>query len=70
MQATVHRFDADDASGELIRDDGRVVPFERTALVGSGLRHLRVGQRVSLELAGESVTRIWIVGIGDGQAIG
>ena len=41
------------------------------ALVDSGLLHLRVGQRVSLELddAGAAATRVWIVGIGPGETI-
>ena len=41
------------------------------AAVASGLRHLRVGQRVSVELdeAGRVATRVWVVGIGPGEDI-
>ncbi len=80
MQATVHRFDPGTGSGELIRDDGTVVGFAASVFAASGLRHLRVGQRLSLDIhlgaeadaegqASLSVTRMWIVGIGDGEPI-
>jgi len=39
----------------------------------SGLRGLRVGQRLSMEVTDAdppTVTRLWIVGIGEGQSIG
>ena len=41
------------------------------AAVASGLRHLRVGQRVSIELddAGRVATRVWVVGIGPGEDV-
>ena len=72
MQGSVHRYDAGDASGSLLLDDGRVLDFPRAALDGSGLRGLRVGQRVSFtcDPADDStVTRVWIVGIGEGEQI-
>lgn len=72
MQGSIFRYVDTDASGEVILDDGRVLPFTADALVGSGLLGLRIGQRVSLALGdGEpaSVERLWIVGIGEGQAI-
>lgn len=80
MQATVHRFDPDTQSGAVIRDDGVVVPFSTATFTASSLRHLRVGQRLSVtidlvrtpEFGNEyitNVTRMWIVGIGDGQPI-
>ena len=72
MQGSVHRYDADSASGSLLLDDGRVLDFPATALDGSGLRGLRVGQRVSFtcDPADDStVTRVWIVGIGAGEQI-
>lgn len=52
MQATVSRFDADTGDGAVLLDDGRELPFPGTALDGSGLRLLRAGQRVRLELSG------------------
>jgi cold shock CspA family protein len=52
VQATVYRFDPDSGSGSVITDQGVVLPFELEALRLSGLRHLRPGQRLSVELAG------------------
>ncbi len=51
MQATVHRFDAATASGAVLTDDGQVLPFDATAFSDSRLRHLRVGQRLTVTLA-------------------
>ncbi|MEI2777535.1 MAG: hypothetical protein V9G19_16475 [Tetrasphaera sp.] len=75
MQATVHRYDPPTRSGEVLLDDGRVVSFAAEALDDSGLRLLRVGQRLSLEADDPDaerprVRRLWIVGIGAGQRIG
>lgn len=80
MQATVHRFDPNSGSGEVIRDDGTLVHFAPSVFAASGLRHLRVGQRLSLDIDSTYVTdpendsvpqvlRMWIVGIGDDQTI-
>jgi hypothetical protein len=70
MQATVHTV-AEDGSGTALLDDGRVVSFPTEVLRRSGLRHLRPGQRVSVVLGGETrtVSRLWIVGIGEGERI-
>jgi 2-phospho-L-lactate guanylyltransferase len=69
VQASVHTVT--DEGGTALLDDGREVVFAAAALDGSGLRHVRVGQRVSIELAadGRTVTRLWIVGIGAGETI-
>jgi 2-phospho-L-lactate guanylyltransferase len=71
VQASIHRAPAPDEPGAALLDDGVevVVPFE--ALAESGLRHLRVGQRVSIELdaEGRSATRVWVVGIGRGETV-
>lgn len=72
MQGSVHTFDPGDDSGSVLLDDGRVVALGTDALLGSGLRGLRVGQRLSLDLvAGDpgTVARVWIVGIGDDARI-
>ena len=53
MQATVHRFDPATGSGSVITDDGLVLPFDQQAFAGSRLRHLRTGQRLTVEVAGE-----------------
>jgi hypothetical protein len=53
MQATVSRFDATTRDGAVLLDDGVELRFAAAALVGTGLRLLRVGQRVRLETTGE-----------------
>jgi len=50
MQATVSRFHADTRSGAVILDDGAELSFASDALAGTGLRFLRPGQRVSIDL--------------------
>lgn len=52
MQATVFRYDAETASGSVVRDDGVQIPFDGAALQGTGLRLLRAGQRVRLVVSG------------------
>ncbi len=70
MQATIHRIEPD-GSGSALLDDGLEVTVPAGAAVASGLRHLRVGQRVSIELDddGRAATRVWVVGIGPGEDI-
>ena len=68
MQASIHTF-AEDGSGSALLDDGRLVSWPGTVFAGSALRHLRPGQRVSVEVDGSAVTRLWIVGIGEGEPI-
>lgn len=73
MQGSVHRFDVHTGAGSVLLDDGREVPMATTALNGSGLRHVRVGQRLTLTLDDDDaptlVLRAWMVGIGDGELI-
>ncbi|MEI2732678.1 MAG: hypothetical protein V9G08_11890 [Dermatophilaceae bacterium] len=61
MQATVQRWH--EGSGSVVLDDGRVLDCGSRALDGSGLRLVRPGQRVSIELDGDAVRRMWIPGI-------
>ncbi len=70
VQATIHRI-GEDGSGSALLDDGLEVVVPPGAAAASGLRHLRVGQRVSVELdeAGRMATRVWVVGIGPGETI-
>ena len=70
MQASVHTFDEETGSGTALLDDGREVRFTGEVFSRSGLRHLRVGQRISVEVEDRRVDRLWIVGIGPGQRIG
>ncbi|WP_347352245.1 cold-shock protein [Intrasporangium sp.] len=69
MQATVHRFDPDTLAGSVLRDDGVELPFDAAAFATSGLRHLRLGQRLTVEVSGDRVTALRIVGVGGGRPI-
>ena len=70
VQASIHRIEPD-GSGSALLDDGVEVVVPAGAATASGLRHLRVGQRVSVELdeAGTAATRVWVAGIGPGENI-
>lgn len=68
-QATVHRFDPESLAGEVITDNGRVLPFPAGAFLRSGLRTLRVGQRLNVDIGPDGIRRVWIEGIGAGQSI-
>ncbi|CAN7499140.1 hypothetical protein [Knoellia sp. LjRoot47] len=68
MQASIHTF-AEDGSGSALLDDGQVVTWPGEVFADSALRHVRPGQRVSVEVEGAEVTRLWIVGIGEGEVI-
>ena len=71
VQATIHRAPDGDDPGSALLDNGVEVAVAPGLLEESGLRHLRVGQRVSIELdeGGRTATRVWIVGIGPGETI-
>lgn len=69
MQASVHTFDPDTGAGTALLDDGREVRFTGEVFSRSGLRLLRVGQRVSIEAQDRTVERLWIVGIGPGEHV-
>lgn len=69
MQASVHRYDEATGSGSVLLDDGREIPFDGAVIDASGLRLVRAGQRVSIEMSATELTRLWIVGIGDGERI-
>lgn len=51
MQATVATFDPESWSGSVLLDDGIELPFTAEAVQGTGLRLLRPGQRVRLDVA-------------------
>ncbi|MEO3935805.1 hypothetical protein V3N99_03495 [Dermatophilaceae bacterium Soc4.6] len=70
MQATVHRFDETTRAGSVLLDDGHEWAFSPEVFDGSALRHLRPGQRVSIDGDASTVTRLWVVGIGPGETIG
>ena len=65
MQGTVATFDPDTRSGTLLLDDGTRLTFGAAAFERSGLRQLRLGQRLSIETGpGAEVHRVGIPGIG------
>jgi 2-phospho-L-lactate guanylyltransferase len=49
VQATVATFDPASGTGTLLLDDGTELEFPAEAFANSGLRLLRLGQRVRLE---------------------
>ncbi len=57
MQATVSRFDDATRAGAVLLDDGLELPFTSDALVGTGLRLLRPGQRVRISTSGDAADR-------------
>jgi cold shock CspA family protein len=69
MQASVHRYNDENGSGSVLLDDGREIPFDGKVMDASGLRLLRPGQRVSIEMSPTALTRLWIVGIGESEPI-
>jgi 2-phospho-L-lactate guanylyltransferase len=49
MQGTVATFDERTGAGSVLLDDGAEVRFPASAFAASGLRLLRIGQRVRLD---------------------
>lgn len=75
MQASAHTYDPQTRAGSVLLDTGRVLTFDEQVFDASGLRHLRLGQRVSIEASadpeeeGTVLTRLWLVGVGAGQPV-
>lgn len=61
MQATVASFDPRTRCGTVFLDDGTAVEFPAAAFDASGLRLLRVGQRVRLYGTATRVTALSLV---------
>jgi len=53
VQATVRSFDERSGNGTVLLDDGVELPFDAAAFDASGLRLLRLGQRVRIETDGD-----------------
>lgn len=53
-QGTVRDFDHQERTGTLLLDDGTEVAIDATSIEGSGIRYLRIGQRVRFDLIEES----------------
>ena len=64
MQGTIATFDPDSRSGTLLLDDGSELGFDAEAFGRSGLRLLRLGQRVTVEPGEDGrVRRVAIPGV-------
>jgi len=50
VQGTVRSFDPRSRTGDVLLDDGSLLTFPASAFDASGLRLLRLGQRVRLQL--------------------
>lgn len=61
MQATVSAFDPESETIKVLLDDGVELDVAPEAVPASGLRLLRTGQRVRVELTGEIVTKLQIL---------
>ena len=60
----MRHFDPLTRTGDVLLDDGRALAFPAEAFDASGLRLLRLGQRVRLETAADgSVRRLTIVSL-------
>ncbi|HYX79178.1 MAG TPA: hypothetical protein VE976_01080 [Actinomycetota bacterium] len=57
-QGTVKDYDLGERTGSLLMDDRTEVTIDVTSLEGSGLRYLRVGQRVRFDLVEESGRKV------------
>ncbi len=57
MQATSYTFDPETRSGSVLLDDGTPLPFDAAAFDAGGLRLLRSGQRVRIEVEGAGEER-------------
>lgn len=64
MQGTVATFDPDTHTGTLLLDDGSELSFPAAAFRASGLRLLRLGQRVTISAGPDGgVTKVELPGI-------
>ena len=56
-QGTIRSFDPETRSGSLLDDELVEMPFGGRAMQASGLRELRIGQRVRFTLTGDADAR-------------
>ena len=67
MQGTVATFDTESHSGTLLLDDGTELAFPADAFDRSGLRLLRLGQRLVIRTAEDgTVAQLTLPGIAPG----
>ena len=68
MQATVFSHDHD-TGAVVVTDSGVSHEVSADVVAASSLRFLRPGQRVSITEDDGVITRLWIVGIDEGETI-
>ncbi len=61
----MHQFDPATGDGSVLLDDGRRVPFAASIFAASGLRLLRVGQRLTVKVSDDvrHVTSLHLRGV-------
>jgi cold shock CspA family protein len=57
-QGTIKEYRESDRTGSLLQDDRSEVLIDPVSVEGSGIRYLRVGQRVNYDVAEESGRRV------------
>jgi cold shock CspA family protein len=57
-QGTIRDYDIENRAGSLLMDDRTEVWIDPTSLEGSGVRYLRIGQRVVFDLADEAGRKV------------
>jgi cold shock CspA family protein len=57
-QGTVRDFDEQERTGSLLMEDRTEVAIDATSVEGSGLRGLRIGQRVRFDLVEEGGRKV------------
>ncbi len=57
-QGTIKDYFVNERAGSLLMDDRTEVAIDETSLEGSGVRYLRVGQRVSFDVADDAGRKV------------
>lgn len=57
-QGTIKDFDTEARTGSLLMEDRSEIHIDATSLEGSGIRYLRLGQRVKFDLVEEGGRKI------------
>jgi cold shock CspA family protein len=53
-QGTIKTYDIENRTGVLLTDDEEEIHIDPTSVEGSGIRYLRIGQRVKFDLTDEA----------------
>lgn len=57
-QGTVKTYDREERTGALLTDDEQEIGIDVTSMEGSGIRYLRIGQRVKFDVADEGGKKV------------